>query len=529
MNWSIEQSIIKRYKKISTAEWIAFISAMISGFIVHGFMFYNKISYLDDNTYYFGLGATYSSGRWGLGIIKEVQEWLGLQNYSMPVFNGFFSILWISVMAALIVRMLDMQNKICAALAGAYMVVFPTVASTFAYMFTAPYYFFSALLMVIAVYCVRKSKYGMVPAILAFSFGMGIYQANIGVASTIFVLILICDAKKKDFLENISVAIRCFISLVLGIILYFIFNHTFLNITQTELGDYQGISGMADMTLDNFLSGVFKGYKTWWHLTRWEIVGISNSELIRNLYAICLLLFLVTGVVYLYCVYRKKGIWNTLYTAVLFILVPLSLGVIFVMTASPNAYVHTLMIYNLVFIPIYPLAILQNLKSNNLQRFGKALLNWLQNISVITIFVMFIFYFRLDNMAYLKANYQQECAASYYTVLISQIKSTENYSDKLPVLFLGSVDGQDLTIHSPVEFEKIKIQGYHTNMNNFIAYFAKAEFLQLHCGYEYYTPSEADVLKIHTSEYVQKMPCYPKDGSIQVVDGIVVVKFSDKY
>lgn len=529
MNWSIETSILKMKDKISVSERCAFLSAMVAGFLTHGFVFYNKISYLDDSTYYFELGATYSSGRWGLGIIEAVKEWLGLQSYSMSSVNGLLTIFFIAIMAMLLVRMLNIKSGVYVVLMGVYMVVFPAVASTFAYMFTAPYYFFAALLMTAAVYFVRKSNYGMVPAVLMIAFGMGIYQANIGVATAVFVIVLICDAKKKNFVENITTAIRCFVSLVLGIVLYFVLNHVFLSVTGTELGDYQGISGMANMSLSNILSGVVKAYKIWPQLARWEIVGISNSDLIQLMYAVCLALFLVLGAVWLYHSYKKKDIWNTLYSCVLFAFVPLSLGVIFVMTASPDTYVHTLMVYNLVFIPIYPLVLLQNLEREALKDIGKKLFGWLQNISIIVICIMIVFYFRLDNTAYLKANYQQENAIAYYTTLVSQIKSAESYSDKMPVLFLGSVDGQDWSIKSPKEFEEIQIQGYHTNMNNFIAYFANTKFWEVHCGYRFSEPSDSEAERIYESAYVKKMPCYPEEGAIQVIEDVVVVKFSNKY
>lgn len=529
MKWSIETGLLKLQEKLSASERCAFLSAMAMGFFTHGFIFYNKLSYLDDSTYYFSLGATYGSGRWALGVIEAIRNYLELQSFSMPVINGVITIFLIAVMAIFLVRMLHIHNKLYAVLLGAYMVVFPAVTSTFAYMFTAPYYFFATLLMVLAVYGVKKSNWGIVPAILMIAFGMGIYQANIGVATATFVAALLCDAKNHGFAENILRAVRCFVTLVLGIVLYFVLNNVCLNVTGTKLGDYQGISNMADLTVANIFSGVIKAYKLWPQLTRWEILGISNTSLIRGLYAVTLIVFIILGVMYLYEVYKKKDIWNTLYTCALVAVVPLSLGVIHIMTASPGAYVHTLMVYCLIFIPVYPLALLENVEFANLNQVKPQILCWLQNISIVTICLMTMFYFRLDNTAYLKANYQQENAVAYYTTLFTQIKSAENYSDRMPVLFLGSVDGQDWSVKSPKEFESIQIQGYHTNMNNFISYFANTKFWEIHCGYRFSVPRESDIEKIKEMQYVKKMPCYPNDGAIQVIDDVVVVKFSKKY
>lgn len=518
-----ENSVCKIWDSLNRSERYAFLSAMIVGFLTHSFILYNKLSYLDDNTYYFSLGGTWPLGRWGLGVIEEVQKWLGLQTYSMPFINGILTIFFIAVMAVLLVRMLCIKNGLYAVLIGAYMVVFPAVASTFAYMFTAPYYFFGAMLMATAVYLVRRTKYGIIPASLMIAFGMGIYQANIGIATAFFVIVLLCDARKQTFLKNITTAVRCFIGLLTGIVLYFLLNKFFMFVTETELSDYQGINGMTSLSLDGIVSGIVRAYKLWPQLIRWEIVGISNSGLIRLMYAVCLVLFVLFALLYLYQIYKKKDIWNTLYTGVLIVLVPLSIGVIYVMTASSDANLHTLMVYNLFFIPVYPLILLENIE----EAAEKKLPVWCHKSAVMTIVIMTLFYIGLDNCAYLKANYQQENAIAYSTELISRIKSVENYSDELPVLILGNVDGQDSSIAYEHEFDEIQIQGYHTNMYKFIAYYANPRFWELHCGYKIYPP--ADPEKIYESEYVKQMPCYPKDGSIQVVEDTVVVKFSNSY
>lgn len=509
------------------SERCAFLSALIVGFLTHSYIFYNKISYLDDTVYYFKLGSTYPSGRWGLGVIEAVMEWLGLVPYSMPLVNGVMTICIIAIMAVFLIRMLRIKNVLHAVLIGAYMVVFPAVASTFSYIFTAPYYFFAALLMIVAVYLVRNTKYGAVPAVLMIAFGMGIYQANIGMATAMFVILLICDAKERGFVENITTAIRYLVTLLFGIVLYFGLNKVFLSVTGTELSDYQGINGMLSLSVGDVLNGVFQAYKLWPQLMRWEIMGISNTNLIRIMYAICLVLFLVLGTLYILEVHKKKDIWNTLYCGGLFVLVPLSLGVICVMTAASGAYVHTLMVYNLIFIPIYPLVLLENLDMSVVKETAKKSLGWIRNAAIAVICIMTVYYGGLDNAAYLKANHQQECAIAYYTTLVTQIKSAENYTEELPVLFVGNLDGQDSSIANQKEFDKIQIQGFHANMNTVISYFATPEFIELHCGYRFKRVDNPE--KLYESEVVKKMPYYPADGSIQVVDDIVVVKFSDAY
>lgn len=527
MEWSIEDGILKLREKLGVSERYAFLSALVVGFITHSFIFYNKISYADDSRYYFNLGNTYASGRWGLGVIEKVNNWLGLQSYSLSLANGVVSILLLAVFAMVVVHILNIKKSLDATLVGAYVVVFPAVASTFAYMFTAPYYFLAALLMALAVWMAYRSWWGMTPAALLISFGMGIYQAYFGLATALFVMKLINDAKNSSFIKNMVTAVRCLVSLVMGLGLYFVFNKFFLTITHTELGDYQGVSSMTSISLENLLTGIVGAYKSLPQLTKSDFVGIAHTELIRNMYSVCFIITVILAVAYLMLLYKKSNILNMLYGAVLFTLVPLSIGIIFVMTWSPDAYIHTLMIYSFVVIPIYPIMLLNALEDASIKAVFGNISVWIKNVAIIVFSIMILFYFRLDNSAYLKADYQQENAVAYFTTVLSEIKGTDGYSDLYPVAFLGNLDGMDWSIKTPLEFNEIKLQGYHTNMNEFISYFADVKFLEQHCGYAYTPP--ADMQKIYESEYIRNMPCYPDDGAIQVVDGVVIVKFSNTY
>jgi len=527
MNWSIEAGILKLKDRISISERYTFVSALITGFLTHSFIFYNKISYADDSRHYFNLGSTYASGRWGLGVIEKIREIFGLQNYSSSLINGVVSVILLAVFALLLVRLLDIKRTLDAVLIGAYVVIFPTVTSTFAYMFTAPYYFLATLLMVLAAYMVGKSWWGMLGASVCVCFGMGIYQAYFCVAASLFVMRLIVEAKDKNFISNIQTAIRYFVSLVAALLGYFGLNKFFLYITETELGDYQGISSMTSVSLTGIIDGVIDAYRSVWHLKEADFVGVSHEGLIQKLYYLCFVIMLVSVVLYLIWIYKKHNIWNMLYVGVLCTMLPLAMGLIHVMIASSGAYIHTLMIYSYVLIPIVPLMLLNILEDQDIKEKGKCVLIWVKNAAVIVLCMMIVFYFRLDNLAYLKADYQQENAKAYFTVVLSEIKGTEGYSDEYPVVFLGNLDGMDWSIRTPFEFNEIKLQGYHTNMNQFISYFADVKFLVQHCGYSYSQPS--DMQKIYESEYIRKMPCYPDDGAVQVVDEVVVVKFSNAY
>lgn len=128
------------------------------------------------------------------------------------------------------------------------------------------------------------------------------------------------------------------------------------------------------------------------------------------------------------------------------------------------------MIYPYVFGLIYPIVLLE--KENLKGKFWKGISVFYCTVAIL----LSIYYIRLDNIAYLKANYQQETATAYYTEVISQIKSTEKYNSNLPVLFYGAAGSMDDSIPILWRFDDIQLQGYSNNMHDFISYYAGKEF-----------------------------------------------------
>ena len=125
------------YMEKAKEKWCAALAVFVCGFMAHGYFFTNKISYHDDSCYYFGVGMTFGSGRWALGLIQKVMNKVGFLNYSSSWWNGGLCILLTAVCAVLLVELLQIRQKSYAVLLGALFIAFPAMASLFAYMFTA--------------------------------------------------------------------------------------------------------------------------------------------------------------------------------------------------------------------------------------------------------------------------------------------------------------------------------------------------------------------------------------------------------
>lgn len=508
---------MKQCIKINKYQIAAMMSAILWGIVSHGYIVANKISYHDDNRFYFSVGATFESGRWFLGIVQKGMNKLGLFHYSQPWWNGIITILLAALCVVILADLFRITHYRYAVLLGALFISFPAMASLFSYMFAAPYYMFAVLLIILAVYIAVKYRYGFAFSAVLIGFSMGIYQAYFGVATALFVLILIAGAEEKTFLDNLKTAFLYLFTLIAGLLFYFAGMKVCLFLFDVTLLDYQGISDMANVTVKSLLLSVKNAYKGFLQPMRADLCGISNHLLSRFLYW---MIYAVSAVLLVKkLIVWKTDLWNKIYLFGLYCLVPLSIGIIYVMAVSDKTVVHTLMIYPFLFGIFYPIVLLEREKIY--QKAVKAV----SIVYCVSAALLSCYFARLDNTAYLKASYQQEAAVSYYTDMISKIKNTEGYASNLPVLVYGVAGWKDASVPNLWQFSDITLQGYNNNMEEFLSYYTGKSFMEIHCGYTYTEPENRDV--IINSEPFLGMPSYPDSGSIQIIDGTVVVKLSD--
>lgn len=158
---------------------VTFISTFIWGFIAHGIALTNKFCWQDEMNYVFTLGNDYTLGRFMLGFFLEQDKvvW-GASPYSTPLFNGLASLLFLAIIAALLIKIFDIENIFLGIVLSGILTTIPVVAVIFAYMYTAPAYFFGFLLGVFGIYLIKKYNNIIVYIIAVFlmSLSIGTYQ-----------------------------------------------------------------------------------------------------------------------------------------------------------------------------------------------------------------------------------------------------------------------------------------------------------------------------------------------------------------
>ncbi|GKG99045.1 hypothetical protein CE91St54_09770 [Hungatella hathewayi] len=526
-NWlNLTPNILLKHliSKVTIFDKMILCSVFFIGFISHGIMLTNKISFHDDVHVMFGIGETYMSGRWFLGILSEFwNRHFGL--YSLPLVNGIISFLFIALSACILFRIFQLSDLISCFMICSLMVVFPVVTSTFAYMFTAGYYFFSVFLMFLAAILTIKYKRGGFIGILLIACSLGIYQAYFSIIATLFIMDLIikCMDENTNTLTTFKEAIKYFLTLLSGLILYLFINKIIINYKGLGLSSYQGINNIGTLSIIQLFEGIKKAYANYLSIISTDYLGLFHNGIIHFCIILSNICFLVISI---WTLLKLGSTLKKLQLFLYILLFPLAINFIEVMCAGNSTTIHTLMVYSVVFIFIWPFLLLEKIQTSINYKAGSLLNVFMLTIGkwfvIISTILTILFYIFFNNEAYLKIQLLKEQCNSYFTTLITHIKSTDGYDDNLPLAFIGI--NQDHSITDMPAFSNIEITAYDWNLNDWINDYAWQEYMALHCGYK--PEIVEDTTQIASWEQVKHMDYYPNSNSIKIVDGIIVIKFS---
>lgn len=396
-----------------------FISTGLWGILAHGMALFNKYSFHDDAGL-FSVGATYSSGRWMLGILDEgIRKLTGSPHYSMPLFNGIVAICFIALSCVLVSEILDIKNRLLRIMLTGGMTVFPMVAGVFGYVYTAPYYFFGTFMGVSGVWLFSRSArwYCYLAGIVLMACSTGVYQANIPVCVSLLLIYMI-KRTSESTRNGWKKLLKCYVSCISGcigfLITYLAINNLCLSLKGIQLTGYKGINGFGRTSWRGYLQRIRLAY----------VEFVKPTDGVRNMYPFSLdklysFMIAAAFILGLYLIYRKlKESWllGSLFF-VLVIFLPLSFNFIYVMCDALE--IHSLMMYGEVFFFVYFVWVFDCVKSQKVP-FG----NVTAKVAAAVLFVMCLGCCRFDNAYYLKAEFLQEQTISYYTTLITRIKST---------------------------------------------------------------------------------------------------------
>lgn len=498
------------WKKTIKDTWkIAFVATFVIGLCVHMPIMLSDIPNHDGlDSLYFDQNMI-TSGRWFLTIACGFSSY-----YSLPWVIGLMALLFLAVAAVLLVEFLEVKNSFVVVIISGLLVTFPSLASTFAYVFTMDGYMLALALAVAAPLCVKKLRLGFVWGGFCLAFSMGTYQAYLpfAVLLSIYGIVMIAmDEKVVSVKEKLVLSFRYLWMGILGVISYYAILQVLLFLQGKELASYQGISSMGAVEKSNLLATVKNMYGDFFAFT------VKGNVLTNNIFSLIALLGII--IIFLWTLlrvaYAKKwycNIWFYVIGGLLVVGLPIATNLILVI--SPNVTYHLLMRYQWILYPIVLVAFVDRYADEN---------GTLQWGVLLTTGVLLFNYGITDNIAYSNLEKRYEKTYAYCVRLLDRIEQTEGYYQGIPIAMIGVVGDEsypvtDLT--EDVTGTMIGISGdslLYTGVNYrlFMANYLGATLNIL--------PPEA-MADMYYDERYRAMESFPSSDGVQIIDGIMYVK-----
>lgn len=502
------------------------VTTLIGGLLTHGMVIFNEYAIGDNVTTMFGVGATITSGRWFLEILGKFIFFIFGGNFALPVLTGAISLFFLGISSYLVILILDLNKISSSILVSSIMLMFPTIASMFLYNFTATYYAFSILLISCGVYIIsiRRKWYFLFMGAFLISSAIGIYQAFLGYAIGLLVLYFIkeCEINKDQNINTYIInAIYLLAACFLSIIFYFVFMKLSLWYYNLQLNGYQGINTMGITDINGYIQRLKNLFAYFINPTRidWKLV---NSMFPMRLYYLYYIIIIISAVLYIWNIaikIKQNQIIKCIFLLAGIVALPIAANIVFLMCVSTGS-VHSLMLYGEVTLIIFAIWIFETMQNN---------INIPKQIIAPILIVMFmipVYYCYYDNICYLKLDLIQNRAINYCNVLVSQIKSSQGYKDEYPVVYIEPNKIKDKNIIVLEELKEINITPLY-DTPYLIKHVNLEAFLNMWCAYKPKSINDREYKKIERLSEVKEMPCYPDDGSIKVINEVVVVKFGD--
>ena len=429
-------------------------------------------------------------------------------------------------------RLFDVKDLALAAFIGILFVTIPSVVCMNFFMFTLVYYAIGIFFSFLAGYLIVR--YGkniplQILAVLLLGCAVGTYQAYFVNTLCILVLSVVMLAAfsgtevtaKHIFLTSV----RYVVSLISGMACYFICMKLSLLHWDVALGGYQGIENMGKLNPEAIPQMLYDCYHSFFWFPRTDIFYENPTVLVKGA---ILLMYLVAAVLSVYALIRLRRKTGKL-VLLLLSMAAFPVAVFFIYVMVPDGYIYPLMTYSVVFIYLIILVLLDKSMQTEAsglwyQRLTGQVMHWVVSLSAILIAVIYIWN---ANGNYLSLWYTQQHDIAYFQTMLTQIRSAEGYRDGLPFAIIGrnaEIKDSAHTTGSLIGAEFNLPGKLESNINGYSRWHILIQYL----GYNPTFLFDDKTSEIAKWEEVQAMPCYPADGSIQIINDVVVLKLSDE-
>lgn len=508
MSENLEEIVVTSLKRNKNNIVCIFVLICFS-FLCHGYMFFNKLPNYDEATALFSKGLSLELGR----FLRPYTSFF-TRGCSLPVVIGLFCTLFGIISVFYICRIFDINSYLWKFVLGCVVLAFPALTSSYTFMFVSDAYMLALCLSVISIYFMKDNRpicYLVGIALLVGS--LGIYQAHFAFACMLAVMI--CMKKLVDDGTFFKLAIK----LLVGLISAMLISQIMLKI----ICSIAGISGsglfIASDMIKQVPASLLKCYMLILEMiTQSSRTGVTFNKLTSIVFLFCIAIGIVMYLKKIFC--RRR---NWVMAIGLFLLLPIACNLLVFQMGDRE--MDTLMTFQYVLWLIFPLAFLGDSSSSDSRESTKEHATYnLIKISYLLVLLIAIWQFTCQsNRTYLGMDLAKTQAISYYTTLISGIKNADGYEDGMKVAIVG-VEPEEKSMMNYFPYDA-EIRGSMT-LKRFVNMYSREEFIRYYCGFSPEWLSEEEVCDLVDEKMIEQMVTYPNDGSIMIIDDIVIVKIN---
>lgn len=543
MNKTIWEALSEKYNKIDKRYRVCFYMAIICALMAHIYALTNHLYNYDELWHTpTGFGTGTEVGRWALSITVWIQKRLFYDVFTIPAINGMVTIILYALSACFVVSVLDIQDEFYAGLTGALMLTFPALVSRMFFMFTTHYYAIGIFMASVGVWMFTKCKrtiWTVAAGLVFVIYGMAIYQANFVTAVCMMIGYLMIRCIREDD-ELKALILKCISSVAfLGgcMAIYLVGSKVALAVTGKQMQTYENLDTMGQLSVNQLIGGIIKCYKTFLKIPVKDVYAMNPNGIVK-------VTFLLGLVVLVYSVLRiwmsKKQMHIKVLFSLMMAVLPVAVNLIAIM-AFASGTMYSIMVYEIVYMFIIPIGLLEayretcendilgdECKADTILAGSsktKKIRSVLNGIFALALTATVATYIWFANGNYLAMEYTNNHDVAYYTVLMTQIKSIEGYSDEMSVALIGK-PGSDKTNNRQSMIGDIFRIGGKASSN--IGAYSSWNIMTRVVGFDpVVRDSDEDEEYFYNLDEVKSMPIYPDTGSIKIIDDTIVIKFQD--
>lgn len=502
------KSILNRIKP----QWkAAFISAFVIGILTHMYVMTNNLMTPDGTWNIYSDQDMIYLGRQFLTYACKISSF-----YNLPWLNGLLAIIYIALASAVVVEAFEIKSITVSALVGGIMVTFPTVASTFCYIFTIDGYMLAMLLAALAVLVTDRYKKGWIVGIVLIGLSLGIYQAYYSFAILLCILLLLIEIVRNVETKNILIKAGKYCGMGIGGYVFYVLTlKAMLALKHIEVTGYQGTDKLLGNPFINIKDGIFAAIRTF------ASFGVKQNVLTTTpTMTVAYTLMIIVGVglfIFLFCRSGAIKKWDKiLLTVILVAFIPVGTSLAAVM--EPNVFFHLLMRMPWVLFFVFILKLTEEIPTEKIK---------LVTIVTPICAAVLIFEFAVTaNTVYFTLNERYEKTYGLCLRLVDRLEETEGYKTGDHVALMGGYPDREYYPETCITWQDLS--GYFDPNGEYVV--SDAGKLRDFC-YHYLnftivpaTYEEHGIIA-NSQEYLD-MPKFPDKDSVKKIEGIWVIKLN---